>query len=326
MTILLHITQPSHFPNSNNPQSSNRTGFGAATAVADDQPISSNRGRSNSTHAQVVLRPESGHPTPGRQGSPAPDVGPCFSWYSGPVPTIANLPNTSGSAWCSDGTQRLGILVEVSERPGLDVQTFDDLLERFLARWNYLTIDRADVNPFGKPQVARQSLDAAGTLGLVLHWICLTMLSYTLQHLFGVTPAVCSRYLASGMHHLLAVLREHPLAKFDGQQQNDGHNCILAFAPDGTIIMYSILNAPGSWHDATIAEPLYKQLLDRTPPGYQIISNTAFPRKSERIQACILAPASKRGDRLPHESVEFARLQLLNEQLVLAQQAAEWGM
>jgi hypothetical protein len=81
--------------------------------------------------------------------------------------------------------------------------------------------------------------------------------------------------------------------------------------------MYAILNAPGLWHNAIIAKPLYEQLLDWTPAGYQIISNTAFPWKSERIQACILAP-EKRGDWLPHDSVEFARLQLLNEQLVSA--------
>jgi hypothetical protein len=97
---------------------------------------------------------------------------------------------------------------------GVDVQTFDDLLDRFLARWNFTTIDRVDVNPIGEPQVGRQLLDAAGTLGLVLHWMCLTMSSYSLQQLFGVTPAVCSWYLASGMQHLLAVLQEHPLAQF----------------------------------------------------------------------------------------------------------------
>jgi hypothetical protein len=92
--------------------------------------------------------------------------------------------------------------------------SLDDLLERFVARWNYSTIDWADVNPIGEPQVACQLLDAAGTLGLVLHWLCLTMSCYTWQQLFGVTLAVCSCYLASGMHHLLAVLQEHPLARF----------------------------------------------------------------------------------------------------------------
>ncbi|OAV87344.1 hypothetical protein PTTG_07611 [Puccinia triticina 1-1 BBBD Race 1] len=89
--------------------------------------------------------------------------------------------------------------------------------------------------------------------------------------------------------------------------------------------MYAILNALGSWHDSTIAEPLYDQLLEWTPLGHWIISNTAFPRKSERLQSRILAPVKQR-DRLPTNSLDFARLQLRNEQLVSARQAAEWGM
>ncbi|KAA1080596.1 hypothetical protein PGT21_014072 [Puccinia graminis f. sp. tritici] len=241
---------------------------------------------------------------------------------------------------------------------GINVRTFDDLLDRFSTSWNFNTIDRADVNPNGEPQIGRRSLDAAGTLGLVLHWLCSTMSSYSLQQLFGVTPAVCSRYLASGMDHLLDVLNSHPKARFlwptterrarsysrpiqkkfplltncfgflDGLNLpvlvSDDEDCILAFAPDGTI-MHAILNAPGSWHDSTIAEPLYDQLLHHTPPGYRVISDTAFPRKSARLQSRILAPV-KRGDRLPTDALDFARLQLLNEQLVSARQAAEWGM
>ncbi|KAA1116630.1 hypothetical protein PGT21_020921 [Puccinia graminis f. sp. tritici] len=257
---------------------------------------------------------------------------------------------------------------------GIDFRTFDDLLDRFAPTWNFTTIDRADVNPNGEPQLGRRSLDAAGTLGLVLHWLCSTMSAYSLQQLFGITPAVCSRYLASGMDHLLVVLNSHPQARFlwptterrakeysrciekkfpmlskcvgfidglnlpvlvsdDEDIQNAYYNgwtcshycsCILAFASDGTI-MYAILNAPGSWHDSTIAEPLYDQLLHHTPPGYRVISDTAFPRKSARLQSRILAPV-KRGDQLPTDAHDFAYLQLLNEQLVSARQAAEWGM
>ncbi|KAA1077710.1 hypothetical protein PGT21_017098 [Puccinia graminis f. sp. tritici] len=211
---------------------------------------------------------------------------------------------------------------------GINVRTFDDLLDRFSSSWNFNTIDRADVNPNGEPQIGRRSLDAAGTLGLVLHWLCLTMSSYSLQQLFGVTPAICSRYLASGMDHLLDVLNVHPKAQFlwptterrareygrpiqkkfplltncfgflNGLNLpvlvSDDEDCILAFAPDGTI-MPAILNAPGLWHNSTIAEPLYNQLLHHTPPGYLVISNTAFPRKSARLQSRILAPV-KRGD------------------------------
>ena len=37
---------------------------------------------------------------------------------------------------------------------------------------------------------------------------------YTLQQLFGITPAVCSRYLSTGLQHLLSSLQEHPQARF----------------------------------------------------------------------------------------------------------------
>ncbi|KAH9450939.1 hypothetical protein Pst134EB_018447 [Puccinia striiformis f. sp. tritici] len=257
---------------------------------------------------------------------------------------------------------------------GVDVTTFDNLLQRYTVHWDFSTIDREDVNPHGEPQIGRRTLDAAGSLGLVLHWISSTMSAYTLQQLFGITPAVCSRYLATGTKHLLTVLKEHPEARFlwptterkaqqysapiekkfpllkkcfgfldglnlpilvsgDEDVQNayyNGWTCshycssILAFAPDGTI-MFAILNAPGSWHDSIIAEPLYDQLLERTPPGYRLISDTAFPRKTERLQSRILAPV-KRGDRLPSSPRSYARLKVLNDSLVSARQAAEWGM
>ncbi|KAA1074377.1 hypothetical protein PGT21_003196 [Puccinia graminis f. sp. tritici] len=192
------------------------------------------------------------------------------------------------------------------------------------------------------------------------------MSAYSLQQIFAVTPAACSRYLNCGMTHLLAVLKNHPKAKIcwpskeqsirpyseaiqrkvpllthcfgfvdglnlpilvsdDDDIQNAYYNgwtcahycsCIVAFAPDGTI-MYAILNAPGLWHGAAIAEPLYHVLLDNTPPGYRILSDTAFPQKSERIEHRILAPA-KKGDRLPSTPRSFSRLKLLNEQVVSA--------
>ena len=97
---------------------------------------------------------------------------------------------------------------------GLDVATFDDLLGRFADQRNFSNIDRANVNSHGKPQIGRPLLDAAGCLGLVLHWLCLTMASYTLQQLFAITPAVCLCYLSTGLQHLLLCLSKHPQAQF----------------------------------------------------------------------------------------------------------------
>jgi hypothetical protein len=97
---------------------------------------------------------------------------------------------------------------------GVDLATFDDLLSCFADWWNFSTIDQANVNRHGKPQIGQQLLDAAGCLGLVLHWLCLTMVSYTLQQLFAITPAVCSHYLSTGLQHLLLCLCEHHQARF----------------------------------------------------------------------------------------------------------------
>ncbi|KNE90844.1 hypothetical protein PSTG_15712 [Puccinia striiformis f. sp. tritici PST-78] len=257
---------------------------------------------------------------------------------------------------------------------GVDVKTFDDLLSRFLVHWETGTLPRNDVNPNGDPQVGHRSLDAAGCLGLVLHWISSTLAGFTLQQIFAITPAVCSRYITIGLDYLLIVLDEHPMAKIiwpsrqatarkysqsiqkkfprltkcfgfldglnlpvlvsdDNKVQNAYYNgwtcshycsCILTYAPDGALI-HSVLNAPGSWHDSAIAEPLYNKLLYNTPEGYRVISDTAFPRKTDRLRSRILAPV-KRGDRLPQTPRSFARLKLLNNQLVSARQAAKWGM
>ncbi|KAA1119476.1 hypothetical protein PGT21_026906 [Puccinia graminis f. sp. tritici] len=257
---------------------------------------------------------------------------------------------------------------------GLDVRTFKNLLSHFASVWDEETIPRADVNPNGEPRSAQRSLDSDGVLGLVLHWLCSTMASYTLQQIFAITPSVCSRYLGGGLQVLLRVLqtlpnaritwpsseercqsysdmitRKYPLLKKcfafidglnlpilvsgDDDVQNayyNGWTCshycssILTFAPDGTLI-HAVLNTPGSWHDSHIAEPLYQKLLNNTPLGYRVISDTAFPRKGARLQGRILAP-TKRGEKMPSSDSEFAHKKVLNERLVCARQAAEWGM
>jgi hypothetical protein len=104
------------------------------------------------------------------------------------------------------------------------------------------------------------------------------------------------------------------------------HYCsnVLKFAPDGTII-HAILTAPGSWHNSHVAKKLYMTLLNDTPPGLRCLADTAFPRCTNRLDYQILAP-KKKGDRLPTDPTEFARLKVLNEQVVSARQAAEWGM
>ena len=79
---------------------------------------------------------------------------------------------------------------------GLDVRCFLMVLEAgFLKKWETETIDRSDVNEFGEPRVQRRSLDAAGGLGLVLHFLNSTMPEVALQQIFVLFPSAVSRYL-----------------------------------------------------------------------------------------------------------------------------------
>ncbi|KAI7944016.1 hypothetical protein MJO28_011544 [Puccinia striiformis f. sp. tritici] len=231
--------------------------------------------------------------------------------------TRADLTSSRNSAWTAMKSARSDRAYVTTM--GIDVATFDNLLDRFEPLWNTITLPRNDVNPNGHPKCARRSLDAAGCLGLFS----------------GTTPAriVWPNSEAQIRPFAQTIGKKFPLLEncfgfLDGLNLPvfvaEDDDSIMAFAPDGTI-MYAILNAPGSWHDSAIARPLYDRLLNHTPPGYRIISDTVFPRKSESLQSRILAPV-KRGDRLPETPQTFSRMKFLNEQLVSARQAAEWGM
>jgi hypothetical protein len=91
---------------------------------------------------------------------------------------------------------------------GIDVATFESILVPFNLAWSSSTIPRADVNPVGEPQPHRRSLDAAGGLALILHWLNSTMAAYTLHQLFSITAAVCSRDLLHARECLLAILKD----------------------------------------------------------------------------------------------------------------------
>lgn len=77
----------------------------------------------------------------------------------------------------------------------VDVQTFQITLWHFSKEWCLETITQANVKPDGKPQIAHCSLDVAGCLPLVLHWLSSTMPAIPLQLSFAITPSICSLYL-----------------------------------------------------------------------------------------------------------------------------------
>ncbi|KAF4604531.1 hypothetical protein EYR40_003305 [Pleurotus pulmonarius] len=99
---------------------------------------------------------------------------------------------------------------------GFDVATFNFLLYgpgRFAEQWNTFTIPRDDTSSTGKPRLGRRSLDAAGALGLILHYLGSSMLEISLQQIFALVPATVSRYIKFAMMILLKTLQAMPEAK-----------------------------------------------------------------------------------------------------------------
>lgn len=94
---------------------------------------------------------------------------------------------------------------------------------------------------------------------------------------------------------------------------------------DSGVIRKVILNAPGSWHDARVARPIYKLLREKTPDGYFLVADTAFPRGTRQIAGRIRC-ALKQGERLPADEQERAQRLAYDRQLLSYRQTAEWGM
>ncbi|KAJ3925763.1 MAG: hypothetical protein NXY57DRAFT_1051627 [Lentinula lateritia] len=94
---------------------------------------------------------------------------------------------------------------------GFDVATFHFMLEgpgHFADVWNSTPIPRNDVSLSSVPRVERRSLDAAGELGLALHYLGSAIHEIQLQQIFAIIPSVLSRYLSFSLHILLSTLRK----------------------------------------------------------------------------------------------------------------------
>ena len=96
---------------------------------------------------------------------------------------------------------------------GVDTSTFRAILAAGFGHfWYTLPIPRPDIHTAGNPRAGRQSLDAEGGLGLVLHWLSSTMRQLSLQQIFALIPSTVSRYLRFALSILLKVLRQMPSA------------------------------------------------------------------------------------------------------------------
>ncbi|KAG6828836.1 hypothetical protein H0H93_014699, partial [Arthromyces matolae] len=216
---------------------------------------------------------------------------------------------------------------------GFDVDTFNYILESgFTASWNTTPIPRGDAPGSAAPRLSMRSLDAAGALGLALHYLNSTMHAVSLMEIFALIPSTVSRYIHFSLSILLSVLRtvpeaevrwpegesfeelndlvvaRHPLltgafgtmdglnlavqtsadqeienATFNGWLHDHFVSSVLAFGSTGEIIACK-LNAPGSWHDSRVARDIYEKLRTRTPEGYYLVTDTAFPRGTDQIK------------------------------------------
>jgi hypothetical protein len=91
---------------------------------------------------------------------------------------------------------------------GFDVATFNLILRSgFALQWNTTCIPRGDILPTSRPRSYRRSLDAAGALGLILHFLNSTMEDRSLSEIFALVPSTVSRYVNFSLHILLSTLR-----------------------------------------------------------------------------------------------------------------------
>ena len=89
----------------------------------------------------------------------------------------------------------------------LDVRTFHLLLESgYRESWETHRIPRVDAPSRGQPRLRARSLDAAGSLGLLLHYLTSAIPETALQQIFALIPTTVSRYIHFGLRILLNTL------------------------------------------------------------------------------------------------------------------------
>ncbi|KAF7340349.1 hypothetical protein MVEN_01954100 [Mycena venus] len=113
-------------------------------------------------------------------------------------------------------------------------------------------------------------------------------------------------------------------ATFNGWLSEHFITNVIAFVPLGTVIAAKI-NAPGSWHDSRVAQPIYEKLRTRTPDGFYLVADTAFPRGAQQIEGKIRAPI-KAGQRMQGTVAEIEERLAFDRELLSYRQTAEWGM
>lgn len=114
---------------------------------------------------------------------------------------------------------------------GFDVATFNSIIVNgFGQLWDETPVPREDVEGTAAPRPRARSLDAAGALGLVLHYLNSTMREISLQQIFAIIPSTVSRYITFGLDILIAVLRtmaDTKVAWFTEEWEFEEHNALV---------------------------------------------------------------------------------------------------
>jgi len=92
----------------------------------------------------------------------------------------------------------------------------------------------------------------------------------------------------------------------------------------GTVIACR-LNAPGSWHDLKVTQPIYDKLWEQTPAGLYLVADTAFPCGAGDVANHICAPM-KSGNIFQQTAEDMEEMLAFDSELLACHQAAEWGM
>lgn len=99
---------------------------------------------------------------------------------------------------------------------GFDVATFHSILSLgFGSTWLSTPIPRTDTSILGGSRLGARSLDLAGALGLVLHYVNSTMQESSLQQIFAIIPSTASRYITFALDILLKTLQLMPDASIE---------------------------------------------------------------------------------------------------------------
>jgi hypothetical protein len=172
---------------------------------------------------------------------------------------------------------------------GFDTKTFDNILEDgFSGTWYATPIPCGDTAATGNPRPGARSLDAAGALGLTLHFLNFTIREISLQQIFALVPSTVLRYIQFSLDILLAVLRQIPDGRIrgpSGMEEFQAYNdLIIMHHPllEGAFSSINRLNLPvqtaddpeieNSTYNGWLCEHFVSSVLVFPPEGQYFIS------------------------------------------------------